>query len=411
MRYLTAILLLLLVGIGAADQTRADATADEHVARITQSMPAGMWGWTFGGKTLTERMQHYHATAVGIAVIDDYKIAWARGFGVTAPGSKTEVSDKTLFQAGSISKVLTAIGILRLVDSHVLSLDDQVNQRLVSWKLPENDFTRGSPVTVRRLLSHSADTTIHGFPGYDRDASRPTLTQVLDGMSPANTKAVRVEAVPGSRWQYSGGGYLVLQQLAIDTTHQTFPDFMRDKVLIPAGMNDSTFEQPLPKSLESRAACGVLRDGTAVRGCWHVYPEMAAAGLWTTPSDLARLAIILMRARAGLSNPLLSADLSRQMFTNHGYSSEQYMTQGLGIVFDGPRFMHGGDDDGFIAFLVAYSSGQGVVVMCNADGALGLLDDVARAVAREYNWPDSSPLIPGYKGTVLRALNTLGLLN
>jgi CubicO group peptidase (beta-lactamase class C family) len=401
--------LLLLLVAGAAGEAHADAATDVHIAHITQNVPVGMWGWTFGSETLAQRMERYHATAVSIAVVNNYKIEWARGFGVTAPGSKTAVTDKTLFQAGSISKVLAALGILRLVDSHVIALDDQVNHRLTSWKLPENDFTRSSPVTIRLLLSHSADTTVHGFPGYERDASRPTLLQVLDGARPTSTPAIRVEALPGSRWQYSGGGYLVLQQLAIDMSHQTFPDFMRDRVLIPAGMNDSTFEQPLPKTLESRAACGVLRTGEQVRGCWHVYPEMAAAGLWTTPTDLARLAIELMRARSGQSNSLLSPDVARQMFTNHGYASEEFMNQGLGIFFDGPRSMHGGDDAGFVGVLVAYSSGRGAVIMCNADGTLGLLDDIARAIAVEYDWPDSDPLVPGYRGTLLRTLNALGL--
>src|SRR5579859_4892731 len=120
MRSLFALLLLLPVTIGAAGETRAETTADAHIINVTQNIPDGLWGWTFGGKTLAERMQHYHATAVGIAVIDNYKIAWARGFGVTSPGSRTEVTDNTLFQAGSISKVLTAVGILRLVDSHAL---------------------------------------------------------------------------------------------------------------------------------------------------------------------------------------------------------------------------------------------------------------------------------------------------
>ena len=410
MRCILALPLLLLVGVGTATGARAGAPADGHILHITQSVPIGLWGWMFGSETLTARMKHYHATAVSIAVIDNYKIDWARGFGVTAPEGKIQVTDRTLFQAGSISKALTAVGVLRLVDSHALSLDDVVNRRLTSWKIPENDFTRHSPVTVRLLLSHSADTTVHWFPGYARDGRVPTLTQILDGQPPANTSAVRVDAVPGSRWQYSGGGYEVLQQLAIDTTHQAFPDFMRETVLVPAGMTDSTYEQPLPKALEPRAACGVLRSGEMVKGCFHVYPEMAAAGLWTTPSDLARFAIALMRARAGSSNSLLSADVARQMFTSHGYASEEYMNQGLGIFFDGPRFMHGGDDDGFIAIFVGYSSGNGAVIMCNADGALGLLDDIARAIAREYHWPDEDPLIPGYKGTALRTLDALGLL-
>jgi CubicO group peptidase (beta-lactamase class C family) len=401
----------LAAGVAAnAFAAEAMTDADTHIAQVAQSMPVGMWGWTFGSETLAQRMHHYHATAVSIAVINGYKVNWARGFGVTAPGSKTQVTDKTLFQAGSISKVLTALGILRLVDARRLGLDDDANERLRSWKLPENDFTRRAPVTIRLLLSHSADTTVHGFPGYARDASQPTLVQILDGVPPANTPAIRVEAVPGSRWQYSGGGYLVLQHIAIDATHQSFPDFMRDSVLKPAGMIDSTFEQPLPPESHPRAACGVLRSGQVVRGCFHVYPEMAAAGLWTTPSDLARIDIALMRARAGLPQSLLSEDLARKMFTVHGYASEDFMSQGLGIFFDGPRFMHGGDDAGFIAILVGYSSGEGAVIMCNADSALGLLDDVARAIAREYHWPDADPLIPGYKGTALRILNAFGLL-
>jgi CubicO group peptidase (beta-lactamase class C family) len=410
MKHRRIIPLALSLAIGVVGQACAETAAAAHAERIAQSVPVGLWGWTFGSETLAQRMRHYHATAVSIAVVNDYKIDWAKGFGVTAPGSTAEVTDKTLFQAGSISKVLAAIGILRLVDDRKLGLDDIANAHLRSWQIPENDFTRHTPVTIRLLLSHSADTTVHGFPGYDRESARPTLLQVLDGAPPTNTPAIRVAAVPGSRWQYSGGGYLVLQQIANDTTHQPFPDFMRDAVLAPAGMSDSTFEQPLPQALQARAACGVRRTGEMVKGCFHVYPEMAAAGLWTTPSDLAKIAILLMRARSGQPQTLLSKDLATQMFTVHGYASESFMNQGLGIFFDGPRFMHGGDDAGFIAVLVAYSSGQGAVIMCNADGAIGLLDDVARAIAREYHWPDSDPLVPGYKGTALRLLNAVGLL-
>jgi len=400
-----------ICGVDAVSAAEAAGDVDAQIAHIAQSVPAGVLGRMFGGQTLARRMQIYHASAVSIAVIDDYKIKWARGFGVVAPGSTIAVTDKTLFQAGSISKTVAAVGILRLVDNHRLSLDDHANDRLRSWKLPENDFTKNSPVTIVRLLSHTADTTVHGFPGYERDAAHPTLAQVLDGAPPTNTPPIRVEAVPGSRWQYSGGGYLILQQIAIDTTHQTFPDFMSEQVLRPAGMQDSTYEQPLPPALQSRATCGVWSSGQVVKRCWHVYPEMAAAGLWTTPSDLARFMILLMRARAGQPNALLSADMARQMFTTRAYASEDYMNQGLGIFIDGPRFMHGGDDAGFTAIALGYSSGQGVVIMCNGDGALGLLDDIARAIAAENRWPDSDPLVPGYRGTALRVLNAVGLLN
>jgi CubicO group peptidase (beta-lactamase class C family) len=269
-----------ICGVDAVSAAEAAGDVDAQIAHIAQSVPAGVLGRMFGGQTLARRMQIYHASAVSIAVIDDYKIKWARGFGVVAPGSTIAVTDKTLFQAGSISKTVAAVGILRLVDNHRLSLDDHANDRLRSWKLPENDFTKNSPVTIVRLLSHTADTTVHGFPGYERDVAHPTLAQVLDGAPPTNTPPIRVEAVPGSRWQYSGGGYLILQQIAIDTTHQTFPDFMREQVLRPAGMQDSTYEQPLPPALQSRATCGVWSSGQVVKRCWHVYPEMAAAGLW-----------------------------------------------------------------------------------------------------------------------------------
>jgi CubicO group peptidase (beta-lactamase class C family) len=155
-------------GVNAVNAAEAAGDVDAQIAHITQNVPAGVLGRMFGGQTLAGRMQIYHASALSIAVIDDYKIKWARGFGVVAPGSTTAVSDKTLFQAGSISKAVAAVGILRLVDSHRLSLDDRANDRLRSWKIPENDFTKSSPVTIVRLLSHTADTTVHGFNGYAR---------------------------------------------------------------------------------------------------------------------------------------------------------------------------------------------------------------------------------------------------
>jgi CubicO group peptidase (beta-lactamase class C family) len=408
-RLALAIVLLLGGAAGAAPDPRAAGEAPaEHLA---QNMPDGVWGWTFGADTLADRMKAYHVTAVSVAVIDNYRIAWAQGFGVTGPGSKIPVNDKTLFQAGSISKVLSAVAILRLVDSHALSLDQTANSALISWKIPDNAFTQNAPVTVRRLLSHTGGTTVHGFPGYERDAPQPTLVQLLDSKHPANTEAVRVVFQPGSKWAYSGGGYEILQQLAIDTTRRPFPALMQESVLAPAGMEESTYEQPLPEAFRARAACGVRQNGGAVKGCWHVYPEMAAAGLWTTPSDLARFAILLMRARSGLPQPLLSSDLARQMFTSHGEPSELPGTyEGLGVFFSGERFLHPGDDAGFTALLVGYSSGKGAVIMCNGDFAYPLLDEIGRGIAREQHWPDSDPLVPGYRGVLFRILAALGLL-
>jgi CubicO group peptidase (beta-lactamase class C family) len=261
---------------------------------------------------------------------------------------------------------------------------------LKTWKVPENEFTKEKKVTLRGLLSHSAGMTVHGFPGYAVDAPTPTLVQILNGEKPANTAAIRVDIEPGSRWRYSGGGYTVMQLLLMDVTGKSFPELTRELVFAPAGMRQSTYENPLPKSLESSAATAHRPSGDKVKGRWHIYPEMAAAGLWTTPSDLARYAIEVQRALAGQSK-ILSREMAQQMVTvqkgNHGL--------GPGIDNAGKesaRFGHGGVDEGFEAFLTAYfQGGRGVVVMMNANRTQPLSQELIRAIAREYNWPDFKP--------------------
>jgi CubicO group peptidase (beta-lactamase class C family) len=145
---------------------------------------------------LDERMRHYKVPGVSIAVIDSFRIAWARGYGVREAGDTSRVATETLFQAASISKPVAALAALRLVQEGKLSLDENVNLKLTSWKVPENDFTIVQPVTLRRLLSHGAGLTVHGFPGYASNTSVPTVRQVLDGQSPANTAAIRVDTLP-----------------------------------------------------------------------------------------------------------------------------------------------------------------------------------------------------------------------
>src|SRR5262249_16319368 len=153
---------------------------------------------------------------LSLAIIQDGKIVKAKGYGVTEKGGKTPITTTTLFQAGSISKAVAAMGALHLVEQGKLMLDEDVNSRLTSWKVPENEFTKDKKVTLRGILSHSAGLTVHGFPGYAVDSPFPTLVQILDGEKPANTQAIRVDILPGSRWRYSGGGYTIMQQMILD---------------------------------------------------------------------------------------------------------------------------------------------------------------------------------------------------
>ncbi len=320
---------------------------------------------------------------LSLAIIQDGRIAETRAYGVTARGG-APVTTATLFQAGSISKPVAAAGALRLVDQGKLALDENVNDKLKSWKVPDNQFTQTEKVTLRRLLSHTAGLTVHGFPGYDVNERMPTAVQVLDGAG--NTAAIRVDVRPGSIWRYSGGGYTVLQQMVADVTGKPFPQYMSEAVLGPVGMSHSTYQQPLPADRAAQTASGYYMDRAQVAGKWHVYPEMAAAGLWTTPSDLARFAIEIQQSLAGKSSKLLAQAMTQQMLTN------QLNNFGLGLGLSGTgaarRFSHNGRDEGFDAMMMAYAeTGQGLVVMINANDNSGMTGRIIEFVARKYNWP------------------------
>ena len=340
---------------------------------------------------LAERMAFYKVPGVSIAVLNDGRIEWAKGYGVLDVRGAVPVDSATLFQAASISKPLAATGALQLVRSGRLDLERDVNTWLTSWRVPANRFTAQHAVTLAGIMSHTAGFTVHGFPGYDVDSAIPTLVQVLDGVRPANTDSIRVADVPGHAWSYSGGGYTVLQRLVVDVSRRPFPDFMRRTVLEPLGMRRSTYEQPLPARLVRNAATAHGPDGQALHGKWHVYPEMAAAGLWTTPSDLARFALAVQEAAGGRSNRLFTPALVADMLTPRASGSYGL---GLGISGEGPalRFGHGGANEGFRCEFVAFThGGQGAVVMTNSDNGSRLIGEILRAIAAEYGWPGYLP--------------------
>jgi CubicO group peptidase (beta-lactamase class C family) len=350
-------------------------------------------------------MQTLHIPGLSVAVIDNFQIVWAKGYGVTESGSHTPVTAKTLFQAASISKTVTAVAALRLVEQGKLSLDEDVNKKLTSWKVPENDFTKDQKVTLRRIMSHSGGLTVHGFPGYATDAPIPTLVQILNGEKPANTEPIRVDIVPGTVSRYSGGGVTIEQQLLTDVTGKPFPQFMRETVLDKIGMTDSTFEQPLPAAKVTQAASATHGDGTVVPGKWHVYPEMAAAGLWTTPTDLAKFGIEIARSKHGKSNRILSEKTTGEMLTPQ--------IEHVGLAFflaehNPDQFGHTGGNEGFQSILLMLGdSGQGVAIMGNSDNLFWMEDYLVETIAKEYGWKYIPP--KHFAGNVLLIVaNTKG---
>jgi CubicO group peptidase (beta-lactamase class C family) len=348
-------------------------------------------GSTAIARTIQDRMRTYHVPGVSVAVIQNYRIDWAKGYGVTDLGSKLPVSAETRFQAGSISKPVAVAGALRLVQDGTLSLDEDVNQKLRSWKVPENAFTRQQKVTLRQLMSHSAGLTVHGFPGYPADATLPSVTDILNGKNGANTAAVVVDTIPGTRWRYSGGGITVMQLLMTDAAASTFPELMQRLVLSKVGMANSSYQQPLPAAVRAFAATGYNPAGIPVRGKYHTYPEMAAAGLWTTPTDLAKFCIEIQKSREGRSTAVLNKQSVTEMLTR------QIGDWGLGFQLslspEAPRFLHGGADEGFRAELVCGFDGTGAIVMANSDNGSAFAHEVIQSIAKAYHWRRMEPKV------------------
>ena len=393
-RYLLAALLLASTVTMAQDSKTQWLSSPSEAARIAR-VETGLAPLQIPGEeplryTLQQWMTAFNIPGVSVAVFENNKIVWAKTYGVKEAGKPDPVTLDTIFQAGSISKPVTVLAALHHVEAGRFSLDENVNDKLISWKVPDNEFTKDQKVTLRRIMSHSAGTTVHGFPGYAVNEPRPTVVQVLNGEKPANTAPVRVDMVPGTTMRYSGGGTTIMQLLMVDQLKKPFPQIMSETVFQPLGLKHSSYQQPLPPDWAAKTATGHRSDGKMVEGRWHIYPEMAAAGLWTTPSDLAQVAIEVAQSKAGKSNKVISQSMARQMLTL------QAKPVGLGFFLDPDGktdfFGHDGSDEGFLAFLAAFSdSGNGIAIMTNSDNGFTIFNSLAGSVAKEYGWTGFHP--------------------
>lgn len=335
---------------------------------------------------LRQRMRDYQVPAVSIAVIKNGRIAWAESYGIADTSTGRSVNTDTLFQAASVSKAVTATAAARLSDLGKLQLDAPVNSQLKQWQIPEGSIPGADQVTPRQLLTHSGGINVGGFIGYTEGDELPTTVQILNGEAPATSNAVKLVAEPGTGHRYSGGGYTIVQQLIAETTNQSFTAAMQHYLFDPAGMTHSTFEAPLPERLRSNAARA--HAGLAAQpmpGGGNVYPESAAAGLWTTAEDLATLLLDLVESREGQSGALLQRNTVMDMTT------PQVGMQALGFYLseetDGMTFGHAGTNYGFRARMFAYVDGSGgAVVLANADRGDYLIDEILTGLASEYEW-------------------------
>jgi CubicO group peptidase (beta-lactamase class C family) len=375
----------------------------ERVQRIENGIVPDTPVWSLESdhrSTIAERMAYYRTPGLSLAVINHGDLEWARGYGVLEfAEASLPVTPEACFQACSISKHVAMLAALRLVQEGRLDLDEDVNRYLTSWKIPANGSWQPR-ITLRQLLGHTAGLTQNWYRGFrragpDEDLSAaettPTLLQVLEGQPPANTPPVRVKLIPGSQYRYSGSHYSVVQQLLMDVTGMPFPDLMKQLVLDPLGMRSSSYDQSYPESHSRSAAVGHYAGGEQVHGKWRIMPEMAGAGLWTSAVDLAQVACELYRAHAGRPTRLLRKDVVDQALAPQ---LVEYF--GLGVQLDGrgpsQRFGHGGDNIGYKCLSTTYvENGMGIIAMTNCDDGWWVIEEVTRAVAEEYAWPDYLP--------------------
>ena len=373
---LLATVLTLLLPFDAA--TAVEPSAIEHDLVVTVQGEQQRVG-------IDEALKLLNIPSASIALIDEGRIAFARAYGEDA-------TPATVYQAASLSKFVAAIGAMRLVENGTLKLDEDVNDKLTAWQVPSNAFDATNKVTLRGLLSMTGGIGVPGFLGYAVGSPLPTLTQILEGVSPANSPPVTVIAIPGSAYHYSGGGYEIAEALMQDATGKPFPQLMRELVLDPVGMTDSSFDQPPDAALTARATSGHFGDGAALPGRFHLFPEHAAAGLWSTPTDLAKLLVQLAHTWQGFSSIFLHRRTLEEILTRQNGGP-----YGLGaaVAGDGASLvlMKRGQNIGYQGYLILYpATGQGMVVMTNSDNGSRLAEALIKRAAAAYDWPDLPPL-------------------
>ena len=340
--------------------------------------------------SILERMEFHRVPGVSIAVVHEGKLRWAKGYGVANTETGDSVTSSTIFQAGSISKPVAALAALKLAEEGRVDLDTDVNEYLKSWRVKENGFTEEQKVTLRLLLTHSAGMTVHGFPGYTQKDKFPSINKVLKGKG--NTPRIEVDTIPGSLWRYSGGGYTVMEKVVEDVTGLPLEQYLEREILGPMGMTRSTYTQPLPEELFHTASAAYDREGKVYEGLWHNYPEQAAAGLWTTPSDLAIYCIEIQQILAGKPDGILKQETVEGMISKH--TGDWGLGPSLRWEGDSLRFGHGGKNAGFTASMTAFAyTGDAVIIMTPADNGGPLISEIQHTLSDYYDLGYSEPRV------------------
>ncbi len=380
-KFLFIILIPLILGCATA----GSPTLEEEISAIENGLTTAILvkGEQPQLFSILDRMEVHNVPGLSIAVVKGGKIRWAKGYGEANTDSGVLIDTNTIFQAGSISKPIAALAALKLFEDDKVELDVDVNFYLTSWKIDESEFTKEEKITLRRLLTHTAGVTVHGFPGYQQTDTFPTIEQVLNGEG--NTPKIVADTIPGTLWRYSGGGYTIMEKVVEDVSGLPLDEYLEQNILTPLGMNNSTYEQPLPTKFHENASAAYDSEGKLIEGLWHNYPEQAAAGLWTTPRDLAMYCIGVQDILTGKTDGILSKETIEMMLTKH--NGDWGLGPSLAWDADSLRFQHGGKNAGFTNNLMAFAyNGEALIIMTNADNGGRLIGEIQRSISNYYQW-------------------------
>lgn len=339
------------------------------------------------GKNIKEQMKFYNVPGVSVTVIKDFKIDWTKSYGVKDFTGNKAVDENTIFQAASISKAITSLVAMKLIEEGLLDLDNDINTYLKDWKIPENQFTKDKIITLRQLLSHTSGILPVGFNGYRITNKIPDLLKILTGEKPSNSRALSVVSDPGSKYQYSGYGYLVIQKAMMDVMNSGFEELMYNKLFHLLGLRNSTFEQNIPQQLKQNLAKASLVNGASIPGGYHIYPELSAAGLWSTSSDLAQMMIALLDSYRGENDNFLSQKTIKDMVSGSNPLGFNVTKKGTNIYIG-----HSGSNNGYRCNMICnLEKGYGAVVLTNSEMGYQLYNEIIRSIAKTYNWEEYLP--------------------
>ncbi|RLJ73685.1 serine hydrolase [Pedobacter alluvionis] len=382
---LTAALVLFFL-VFIVNTTLAQSTVEDRIKQVENGLTENIQISDSAPFNLLERMKHFKVQGLSIAVIKDYKVDFAKGYGFADTEKKIRVSDKTLFQAASISKSLNSLAILKLFKDRDLDVYADINTYLKSWKFPYDSISKGKKINMANLLSHTAGLNVHGFGGYEAGKPLPSVIQILNGESPANSDAVRSLFVPGTRQEYSGGGTTISQLVLTDITGEKYESYLREQVLKPLGMLSSTFAQPPLGVREKLLSAGYDGDGKEVKGKYHIYPEQAAAGLWTNPSDLAKYIIETQLAYQGKSAKVLDQQTTKLRLSP--YMNKNGAAFGVFVEdYNGVKYFgHGAGNAGFTGgYYGSFEGGNGLIIMVNSDNG-EIIQELINSISTVYGF-------------------------